>query len=163
MSGLKLFWPILLFSFFVPSCLVNSFAGILVFVWHDLIMVCKMICFDKVFSRHVSYWNMKISGKCISQGHHFNTHINQISLKLKKLFIKLKHLIWFIIEYVYVYQQHTPSCTWMSRTTPPWSSAPGTRVRSSPGSPVQWRRHPCTWFYIHQSDQSQIFKMLLSN
>ena len=102
---------------------------------------------------HIEIW--KYLGS-VSLKDIISTHMSIRSVLLTKLFIKLKHLIWFIIEYVYLYQQHTPSCTWMSRTTPPWSSAPGTRVRSSPGSPVQWCRHSCTWLFVQWSDQPQI-------
>ena len=42
-------------------------------------------CLGKPY-HNISFWNMNIFGKCIAQGHTFNTHVNQISLTDKVVY-----------------------------------------------------------------------------
>ena len=93
-----------------------------------------------------------------------STHLSIRSVFLIKLFIKIEAFClihyWICVfvfttyhtPYVYVYPQHTPSCTWMPRTRPPWSSSLGISVRPSPSSPVQWSRHFCAWLFVQWSN-----------
>ena len=66
------------------------------------------------------------------------------------------------LPHLWYYYKKTLPWTRTSCTTPPWSSAPGTRVRSSPGSPVQWCRHFCTWLFVQWSNQPQIWYQMKS-
>ena len=95
------------FFTFWAEFLVNSFEGNLNWVWHDLfhglIVGCKLICYDIVFTKTciISKYEILSVLEMVSFKDITLSHFNQTSLKLKKLFIKLKHLIWFIIESFY--------------------------------------------------------------
>ena len=159
MSGIKLSCPIYYshYSHVACVCLVNNFEALFVFVWYDLIFECKMILLGRAY-QNILFGNLNIFGKYLTQGLCLSTHLFIRPVCLKNCLSKLKHFVWLIVEYVFLcsqhtirhmftwWPQHTPSCTWMPRTSPPWSSTQGISARTSPCSPFQWPRHLSAWF-----------------
>ena len=163
MSGLKLFCPT-----YSSHCCMYLFGKIVLkfclFLFDMIWNWCaKWYMSWKTLSKYIilkyeHIWEVSYSRPFLS------THLSIRSVFLIKLFIKIEAFClthyWICVfvcttyhtPYVYVYPQHTPSCTWMSRTRPPWSSSLGISVRSSPSSPVQWSRHFCAWLFVQWSN-----------
>ena len=161
MSGIKLSCPIYYshYSHVACVCLVNNFEVLFVFVWYDLIFECKMILLGRAY-QNILFGNLNIFGKIsYSRPLSFNTFVYQTSLFEKIVYQNWSIFVWLIAGYVFCariipyaiclcgdQQLHTPSCTWMPRTSPPWSSTQGISARTSPCSPFQWPRHLSAWF-----------------
>ena len=110
--------------------------------------------------QNILFGNLNISGKIsYSRPLSFNTFVYQTSLFEKIVYQNWSIFVWLIAGYVVCariipyaiclcgdQQLHTPSCTWMPRTSPPWSSTQGISARTSPCSPFQWPRHLSAWF-----------------
>ena len=134
-----------------------------VFVWYDLKVVCKTrhVLENLIKIYHFEIWTYLGS---VLLKDILSTHMSIRSVLLIKLFIKIEAFClihnWICVfvfttyhtPYVYVCPQHIPSCTWMPRTRPPWSSSLGISVRPSPSSPVQWSRHFCAWLFVQWSN-----------
>ena len=110
--------------------------------------------------RNILFENLNISGKIsYSRPSSFYTFVYQTSLFENCLSQIWSIFVWLIAGHVVCarfisyaiclfgdQQLHTPSCTWMPRTSPPWSSTQGISARTSPCSPFQWPRHSSAWF-----------------
>ena len=119
-------------------------------------LCAKMILLGRAY-QNILCWNLNIFDKDLTQGLCLSTQLFIRPVCLIKLFIKTEAFVWLIagyglcvhnhtIRHMFMgWPQHIPSCTWMPRTSPPWSCTPGISARTSPSSPFQWSRHLCAW------------------
>ena len=161
MSGIKLSCPIYYshYSHVACVCLLNNFEVLFVFVliWSD-IWVQKWYFLEELIKiYYLEIWIYLV--RYLTQDLCLSTLLFIRPVCLKIVYQNWSIFVWLIAGHVFCariisyaiclcgdQQLHTPSCTWMPRTSPPWSSTQGISARTSPCSPFQWPRHLSAWF-----------------